>query len=55
MTEPPASPPQLAITKITDLDEDSLAHCATYEFNKKKEKRMFSIVSLWINPYEFAF
>ncbi|OMO79204.1 hypothetical protein CCACVL1_13836 [Corchorus capsularis] len=35
MAESPASPPQsatttAATTKITDLDEDSLAHCATY-------------------------
>ncbi|MBA0858240.1 hypothetical protein Goshw_023300 [Gossypium schwendimanii] len=35
MAEPPASLPQTATTeaattKITDLDEDSLAHCATY-------------------------
>ncbi|XVF14224.1 hypothetical protein REPUB_Repub09cG0039800 [Reevesia pubescens] len=35
MAEPPASPPQperteAKTTKITDLDEDSLAHCATY-------------------------
>ncbi|XP_022750619.1 uncharacterized protein LOC111299605 [Durio zibethinus] len=35
MAEPPSSPPQsattaAATTKITNLDEDSLAHCATY-------------------------
>lgn len=65
MAEPPASPPHsvttvAATTKITDLDEDSLGHCATYlslqdlsnlAMTSKSLKKVAYSDSIWLHRF----